>query len=312
MASRNSTKNTDFEGRKSATLGNEELDEVKAKVDSVHKLLKKYFSFAEDMKAIEINSDGDLEEDVNFISGTGFLNQKPGNQSVYKNSYENGQRSNFNQSSQFEKSYRNNFNNNNNINYGNSSYQNVPPQTRESKIEAIIEQVLKGHQKLMVNINGNIDIVYTELNAKFEALNTHVKKLETHVVHIREAVKKQDTFIKSKGDEALKYHMNAIIEDDLWQVVKEEKLQEGDVEVESSMSFGSSHWCPSTTPGKVHRSMESDEHRSISVVHHRSTKSVPSCETVKIMTHEKFTAKHLYPLKPFIANIDWQNEQVTD
>ncbi|CAG7896922.1 unnamed protein product, partial [Brassica rapa] len=178
-------------------------------------------------------------------------------------------------------------------------------------IEAIIEQVLKGHQKLMVNINGNIDIVYTELNAKFEALNTHVKKLETHVVHIREAVKKQDTFIKSKGDEALKYHMNAIIEDDLWQVVKEEKLQEGDVEVESSMSFGSSHWCPSTTPGKVHRSMESDEHRSISVVHHRSTKSVPSCETVKIMTHEKFTAKHLYPLKPFIANIDWQNEQAT-
>ena len=109
MASRNSTKNTDFERRKSATLGNEELDEVKAKLDSVHKLLKKYFSFAEDMKAIEINSDGDLEEDVNFISGTGFLNQKPANESVYKNSYENGQRSNFNQSSQFEKSYRNNF-----------------------------------------------------------------------------------------------------------------------------------------------------------------------------------------------------------
>ncbi|KAF2619072.1 hypothetical protein F2Q68_00038887 [Brassica cretica] len=70
------------------------------------------------------------------------------------------------------------------------------------------------------------------------------------------------------------------------QVVKEEKLQEGDVEVESSMSFGSSHWCPLTTPGKEHRLMESDEHRSIPVVHHRSTKSVGSCETVRIMTHE--------------------------
>ena len=73
----------------------------------------------------------------------------------------------------------NNFNNSNNRNYGNSSYQNVPPQTRESKIEAMIYQVLEGQQKLMVNVNRKIDDVYTELNAKFETLNTHVKKLET-------------------------------------------------------------------------------------------------------------------------------------
>ena len=41
LASSNSTKNTDFERRKSATLGKEEMDDVKAKLDSVHKLLKK-------------------------------------------------------------------------------------------------------------------------------------------------------------------------------------------------------------------------------------------------------------------------------
>ena len=60
------TPNTDFERRKSTTLGKEELDDVKAKLDSVHKLLKKHSSFAEDMKAVDVNSDGDLEEDVNF------------------------------------------------------------------------------------------------------------------------------------------------------------------------------------------------------------------------------------------------------
>ena len=49
LVSRNSTNNTDFERRKSATLGKEELDDVKAKLDSVHKLLKKQVSFAEDM-----------------------------------------------------------------------------------------------------------------------------------------------------------------------------------------------------------------------------------------------------------------------
>jgi len=55
LASNNSTKNTDFERRKTATLGKEELDDVKAKwddvkakLDSVHKLLKKQVSFAKD------------------------------------------------------------------------------------------------------------------------------------------------------------------------------------------------------------------------------------------------------------------------
>ena len=42
LASNNNTKNTDFERKISATtLGKEQLDDVKAKLDSVHKLLKK-------------------------------------------------------------------------------------------------------------------------------------------------------------------------------------------------------------------------------------------------------------------------------
>ncbi|KAF2610155.1 hypothetical protein F2Q70_00012031 [Brassica cretica] len=61
-------------------------------------------------------------------------------------------------------------------------------------------------------------------------------KLETQVVQKGEVVKKQETF--NKGNEALKYHVKAIIEANLCQVVKEEKLQEGDFDVESSMSFG--------------------------------------------------------------------------
>ena len=161
------------------------------------------------MEAIKINSEGDLEEDVNFISGTWFQNQRPMNQSGYRNSYGNGLSSNFNQNSQFQKPYSNNFNNNINKNYGKSSYQNVPPQTWESKIEAMIDQVLEGQQKLMVNFNGKIDTLYTELNSKFETLNTHMKKLETQVVQTGQAVKKQKTFIK--GNEALKYHVSAII-----------------------------------------------------------------------------------------------------
>ena len=35
---------------------------------------------------------------------------------------------------------------------------------------------------MMVNFNGKIYDVYTELNSKLESLNDHVRKLETHVV----------------------------------------------------------------------------------------------------------------------------------
>ncbi|KAF2589621.1 hypothetical protein F2Q70_00038838 [Brassica cretica] len=136
-----------------------------------------------------------------------------------------------------------------------------------------------------------------------------MKKLETQVVQTEEAVKKQETFIK--GNEARKYHVNAIREDDFWQVVKEEKLQEGDFKVESSMSFGSSHWYR-PTPIDEHRSMEWDEHISTPDVQHRSIESVASCETVMIMPHEEFAAKHPHPPKPFIANIGPHSEKITD
>ena len=67
--------------------------------------------------------------------------------------------------------------------------------------------------------------------------------------------------------------MSAIIDDDFWQVVKEEKLQEGDFEVESSMSFGSSHWCRSTLR-EENRPMKLDEYQPTHPVKHRSTPSM--------------------------------------
>ncbi|KAF3544628.1 hypothetical protein DY000_02007873 [Brassica cretica] len=71
-------------------------------------------------------------------------------------------------------------------------------------IEGMIDQVLEGQQKLMLTVNGKIDDVYNEPNAKFETLNIHVKRLETQMVQTGDAVKRQETFIKDKGDEVLK------------------------------------------------------------------------------------------------------------
>ena len=70
----------------------------------------------------------------------------------------------------------------NNMSYGNSSYQKPPPQTHESKIEAMLDRVLEGQQNQMVDFNGKIDSVYNNLNIKFETLSTHLKRLEMQVV----------------------------------------------------------------------------------------------------------------------------------
>ncbi|KAF2561165.1 hypothetical protein F2Q70_00017094 [Brassica cretica] len=146
--------------------------------------------------------------------------------------------------------------------------------------------------------NGKIDVVYSELDSKFESLKTHVRKLETQVVQTVYTIKRHEDFLKGKGDESLKYHVNAIMDDNFWQVVKEEKLQEGDFQVESFMSFGGSHWCRST-PSFENRLTEAGVHRSTSISPHRSTEEVVACVIVRILTHEEFAAKHPHPPKPF-------------
>ena len=87
------------EKKTALALGKEQLEVVKAKLDSVHKLLKKQVSFAGDVEVVDVDSDMDEEEDVNFITVSGLQNQRSGNQSEYRNSYGNGQKSGYNQSS---------------------------------------------------------------------------------------------------------------------------------------------------------------------------------------------------------------------
>ena len=69
LESSSSTKNTDLERKKFVTiLGNDQMDEVKVKLDSVHKLLRKQVCLVEDAEAVD--TEGRAEEaDVNFISG---------------------------------------------------------------------------------------------------------------------------------------------------------------------------------------------------------------------------------------------------
>ena len=93
------------------------------KLDSVNKFLKKKVSFTNDVEAVDTTSDKDREEDVNYVSSVGFQNQRSGNQNGNRNCNGNGQMSNYNKSSQYQKPFCSN------RNYVASSYKNPAPAT---------------------------------------------------------------------------------------------------------------------------------------------------------------------------------------
>ena len=178
----------------------------------------------------------------------------------------------------------------------------------------MLDRVLKGQQQLTVDLNGKIDSAYNSLNTRIETLGTQVRKLEMQVVQTGDTVKRQEALAREAGVEKAKHHVNAIIDDDFWQVVKHEKLGEGDFEVESSMSFGGSLWCRPMSMD-AHRSTYHDEDRSTDYSNHRSTSSAEStaeCSAVRIMTHEEFAEKHPHPPSPFYVKIDRRHEPAVD
>ncbi|KAF3551717.1 hypothetical protein DY000_02007239 [Brassica cretica] len=114
-----------------------------------------------------------------------------------------------------------------------------------------------------------------------------------------------------KGD---LHNQDGHLHDDFCQVVKQEKLQEGDLEVESSMSVDGSHWCRST-PDIEHRSTDVNQNRSTGSPEHRSTtptESTASCNAVRIRTHEEFAARHPHQPSPVYVNIDQQSGPAID
>ncbi|KAF3507507.1 hypothetical protein F2Q69_00007151 [Brassica cretica] len=85
-----------------------------------------------------------------------------------------------------------------------------------------------------------------------------------------DTVKRQEALAREAAVEKAKHHVSAIIDDDFWQMVKHEKLGEGNFKVESSMSFGGSHWCQPMSMD-THCSTDHDEDRSTDYSKHRST-----------------------------------------
>ncbi|XP_024011322.1 uncharacterized protein LOC112086585 [Eutrema salsugineum] len=199
-----------------------QIAEVKAKLDSVYSLLvgKKSVRFAQEVESFEPEDEAEVE-DVNFVSGSGFQGQRfcnqQGNRSYSGNYNGNNQRSTFNSTFNSNQNfsgytpkpqYQKPFSNNSfSRNYSTPSSQ---PQNPDNEMKSMLEQILEGQQKLTVDFNGKMDALYLDLNAKIEALNTHVKQLDTQVAQTTGSVKRQEGFLPGKTDTNPRHHCSAI------------------------------------------------------------------------------------------------------
>ncbi|XP_024011290.1 uncharacterized protein LOC112086553 [Eutrema salsugineum] len=215
LASSNSTKNADLERKKQAgNMDRSQIAEVKAKLDSLHSLLvgKKSVRFAQEVESFEPEDEAE-EEDVNFVNGSGFQEQRFGNQQGNRSFSGNNQRSTFNSNQNFsgytpKPQYQKPYSTNSfSKNYSTPSAQ---PQTPDNEMKSMLEQILEGQQKLTVDFNGKMDAFYLDLNGKIEALNTHVKQLDMQVAQTAGSVKQQEGFLLGKTDTNLRHHCSAI------------------------------------------------------------------------------------------------------
>ncbi|KAF3603523.1 hypothetical protein F2Q69_00036637 [Brassica cretica] len=172
----------------------------------------------------------------------------------------------------------------------------------------MMEKILEIQKKTSAYLNLRLDVLYKELNGKFETLDAHVMMLDAQVSQAAEAVKKQEDLAKGKAVESERHQVNAISDNDFGEVLKQENLEEDAFLIESSMSIGSSYWCRPTpktehrpTPIAEHRSTSTAEHRSTSSTEHRSTPLLGSDKTVRIQSHSDFAARHPYP--PTLARV---------
>ena len=167
LVSSNSTKNADLERtRQAANMGNGQIAEVNAKLDMVHSLLvgKKSFRCATGVE----------EKIVNYIKVTRYQEQRYG----------------YTPRLEYQELYPiNSFTKN----YESSSRQTPSPNTKESEIKSMLEQILEGQQDIAIDFNGKIDVLYTDLNGKFEALDSHVKKLDIQISQSASSSRGSDT-----------------------------------------------------------------------------------------------------------------------
>ena len=63
--------------------------------------------------------------------------------------------------------------------------------SRKGRAKFRLNQAFTGNRRLATDLNGKIDIMYSELRRKFDALSEHIKRLDGQVTENATAIKRE-------------------------------------------------------------------------------------------------------------------------
>ncbi|CAA7049360.1 unnamed protein product [Microthlaspi erraticum] len=231
LAASSSNKNAEYDRTvstvsvKGSSADAKKIEELTAKVNLLMKAQQKSVHFVDENDDAPISQEFGGEEDdddqmeVNYVNGQPFVPNR-GFNSNYRNhpnmSYrstnvENPQdqvyppRSNQNQQSYpnsfQEKTFAPNQNRSQGGNQQKAQFSNQQQPSGSSnnsndELKGMMQQMLMNQQKSTAETHLKIDTMYNDLNGKYEAVWTHVKKLDVQVAQTAEAVKRpQEPFL---------------------------------------------------------------------------------------------------------------------
>ncbi|CAA7021414.1 unnamed protein product [Microthlaspi erraticum] len=229
LAVSSSNKNTEY-GRtlstvsvKGSSANAKKIEELTAKVNLLMKAQQKSVHFVDENDDTPISQEFGGEEDgqafvPNRGSNSNYRNHP--NMSYRSTNVENPQdqvyppRSNQNQQS-YQKSYPNIFQektfapNQNRSQGGNQQKAQFSNQQQPSgssnnsndELKGMMQQMLMNQQKSTAETHLKIDTMYNDLNGKYEAVWTHVKKLDVQVAQTAEGVKRPHGTLPGKGEQ---------------------------------------------------------------------------------------------------------------
>ena len=75
----------------------------------------------------------------------------------------------------------------------------------------MLEQILEGQSKLVVEFNGKFDDIYTDLYGKIDNLISHMKKINVQVAQTSQSIKRQEGSLPGTPDATPRKSCNAIL-----------------------------------------------------------------------------------------------------
>ncbi|KAF3501325.1 hypothetical protein F2Q69_00043022 [Brassica cretica] len=83
--------------------------------------------------------------------------------------------------------------------------------SRRGRAKFRLNQAFTENRKLATDLNGKIDIMYSELMRKFDALSEHIKRLDDQVDENVTAIKREAGRLPGRTDANLKRQVNAVL-----------------------------------------------------------------------------------------------------